>query len=223
MDKEDIELIVFDMDGTLVDSSPGILNGHKFTNVQMGRPEPTDKDLEGIIGGPLLDTYINKFNFAETEARKAVEIYRKRYAEKGLFEAHLYDGMKNTLQELKQQGFKLAVATLKAEIFAKQMLENMGVADLFDVIHGVDLNDSITKSGLVNLCLKELNVNKENAILVGDSVHDFLGAKESGVGFVAALYGFGFNENNSEMFPYKIQNPEELVELLKGKKRNLNG
>ena len=200
MNKENVKLIIFDMDGTLADTSPGILNCHKHANVMMGRPEPSDSELDGIIGGPLLKTYTDKFKFSEEDARKAVEIYRARYAQIGVLEADLYNGMKETLENLKKDGFKLAVATLKAEQFAKLMLKNMGVADLFDVIHGVDMKDSLTKSGLVNLCLKELNVNAENAILVGDSIHDLLGAKESGVGFVAAMYGFGFKtEQEKEM------------------------
>ena len=132
----------------------------------------------------------------------------------GIFEADLYEGMKETLEVLKKDGFKLAVATLKAEKFAKQMLQNMGVADLFDVIHGVDMNDSITKSGLVNLCLRELNVNAENAVLVGDSIHDYLGAKESGVDFIPVMYGFGFKtEKEQETIAQykKITSPCELI------------
>jgi phosphoglycolate phosphatase len=153
MNKNNVKLVIFDMDGTLADTSLGILNCHKYANVSMGRIEPTDEDLAGIIGGPLLKTYIERFKFSEDDAKKAVENYRARYAEKGVFEAELYEGMAETLKELKQKGYKLAVATLKAEVFAKQMLQNMGVADLFDVIHGVDMKDSITKSGLINLCL----------------------------------------------------------------------
>ena len=196
MNKNNIKLVIFDMDGTLADTSPGILNCHKYANVSMGRIEPTDEDLAGIIGGPLLKTYIERFKFSEDDAKKAVENYRARYAKKGVFEA---------------------VATLKAEVFAKQMLQNMGVADLFDVIHGVDMKDSITKSGLINLCLNELNVEKENTVLVGDSIHDFLGARESNVGFVAAMYGFGFKtEEEKEMIKncLSIQTSKGLIDVL---------
>lgn len=215
MENKKYKLVLFDMDGTLADTSPGILNCHKFANVKMGRPEPTNEDLEGIIGGPLLKTYISRFAFSETDAKKAVEIYRNRYAEQGIFEANLYDGIAETLSELKNKGYLLAVATLKAEIFAKQMLERMNVAHLFDVIHGVDLNDKITKSGLIDLCLTELNILPENAVLVGDSIHDYEGAQQSNIDFIGVLYGFGFKSNdeidNNHTY---INSPKELLNVL---------
>ena len=77
-------LIIFDLDGTLANTSKGILHYHKFTNTTMGRKTPTKKELDGIIGGPLLKTYIERFKFSEDDAKKAVEIYRLEYAKTGI-------------------------------------------------------------------------------------------------------------------------------------------
>ena len=187
------KLIIFDMDGTLADTSEGIVSGHKYANVMMGRPEPTDEQLSGIIGGPLTYTYTKRFGYSEEDAKKAIAIYRERYATHGIYEAKLYDGMKETLAELKARGYMLAVATLKAESFAKTMLTNMEAAEYFDVIYGVDDNYTRTKSDLILLACNYCNTATGDAILVGDSIHDENGARDAGVDFLACTYGFGFS------------------------------
>ena len=206
------KLAVFDMDGTLADTSEGILNCHRYAHKMMGRPEPTDEELDGVIGGPLLDSYRTRFGFSEEDAKQAVKIYRERYAEQGIYEAKLYDGMKETLQQLKASGMKLAVATLKAERFAKIMLENMGVADLFDVIYGVDENDKRTKAELIQMCMNTLQIEKAETVMIGDSIHDLNGAKECDVDFIGVTYGFGFDDvDNGNGF---YGSPKELEKII---------
>lgn len=211
------KLIVFDFDGTLADTSPGIINSHKYANVKMGKNEPDNDFLFGLIGGPLLETYEKKFNFPKENAIEAVRIYRERYAVEGIKEVELYDGMANTLKELKQRGYIVAVATLKAEKFAAPMLKSLDIAQYFDVIHGVDDQDTRTKASLIELCMSELNVSKEDTILVGDSSHDAIGAQTANVGFIAATYGFGFKSvSDAEKFnPISIiDSPNKLLEIL---------
>ena len=209
------KLIIFDLDGTLADTSIGILNCHRHANSEMGKPV-TDDQLEGVIGGPLLRSYKEHFGYSDDDAVKAVSIYRKRYADIGFKEALLYEGMKQTLSQLKSRGYKLAVATLKAERFAIPMLEMLGIAQYFDIIHGVDDNDTRTKSSLIDMCIAELSETKDSSILVGDSYHDALGANESKVAFVAALYGFGFKtKDDVDKYPCvaTITKPIELLDF----------
>lgn len=210
------KLVIFDMDGTLADTSAGILQCHKYANVQMGRPEPTDKELEGIIGGPLLKTYLTRFAFSEADAAEAVRIYRDHYATHGITNISEYEGMKETLIALKSNGYKLAVATLKAERFAKVILEKLAVSEYFDVVHGVDENDKRTKSDLVNLCIKETGVSKQESVLVGDSENDEFGAKESGIDFVAVSYGFGYTRDDVKPVDAValIHSPKELISVV---------
>lgn len=184
--------VIFDMDGTLADTSPGIYNSHKHTLVKMGRTEPTLESLQGIIGGPLLKTYETRFQFRSEEARNAVNIYRTRYATEGIYEAKLYTGIEQLLIYLKEKGYKIGVATLKAEKFAKIMLENMGVSTYFNSIKGVDDKDTLTKSQLLQLCADEMNVEIAKCVLIGDSKYDALGAKEKGMDFIGVTYGFDF-------------------------------
>jgi len=217
MENKKYKLIIFDFDGTLADTSEGILNCHKHALVSMGRPMPTNEELAGIIGGQLLKTYIERFKFSEEDAIKAVKIYRDRYAEKGIYEFNFYEGMKETLQSLKAKGYKTAIATLKAERFAKIMVENKGFSDLFDLIHGVDEKDTLTKTDLLDMCISELNVDKSEAILVGDSINDAVGAQKSKIDFLAVTYGFGFKtaEDLKDINPkFIVSQPLEIVKNL---------
>lgn len=217
MKMKKFKLVIFDLDGTLADTSRGIINCHKHANAMMGSKIEDEKMLASVIGGPLLNTYRTKFGYSEEDARRAVDIYRERYATEGFKEASLYPEMKTALEALKTKGYKLAVATLKAERFAIPMLNELGVGDLFDVIHGVDDKDTHTKSSLINLCIKELNCTREDTVLVGDSIHDARGAMESGIDFIGATYGFGFKsdgELDSVSSYATISSPIELTQIL---------
>ncbi|MGN0686899.1 MAG: HAD family hydrolase [Oscillospiraceae bacterium] len=212
-----IRLFIFDLDGTIADTSSGIYECHRLANLKMRGKAPTDEELRGVIGGPLLKTYIERFGFTEQDARQAVRIYREYYADKGTDGAVLYDGMAETLCELKKRGYLTAVATLKAEGLAKSILNRLGVDEYFDVIHGMDENDSLTKCDLIGICCRELKCTASQSILVGDSEHDAKGAAQAGVGFIGCTYGFGFT-GAAEIAAFEpstvINNPNELISFL---------
>ncbi|QAT41923.1 HAD hydrolase-like protein [Aminipila luticellarii] len=210
-----IRLAVFDMDGTLADTSPGILNSHRFAHAMMGRKEPTADDLNGVIGGPLLGTYQSQFRFPEKEARRAVEFYRHHYAEKGIYEAELYPGIKELLIKLKQDGLFLGVATLKSENFAKLMLQNMEIYSYFDIVCGMDEADTRTKSGLIRTCMDTMEVSVNETVLIGDSIHDLNGSEECGVSFIGVTYGFGFTGSETSTNMIFCKNPCEILNAIK--------
>lgn len=186
------KLVIFDMDGTLADTSPGILNSHRHAHIAMGQSVPTTEVLSTVIGGPLLQTYIDRFGFSEDDARTAVDEYRRYYSKNGIREASLYPGMKETLYQLSSSGVKVALATLKAENFAKIMLDDMGVLPFFDVIYGMDNQDTRTKAQLIEMCLETTGISREESLMVGDSIHDLQGAQSCCVPFLGVSYGFGF-------------------------------
>lgn len=211
--QQDMKLVIFDFDGTIADTSGGILDSHRFALNAMGREIPTEEELRGVIGGNLLKTYIECFSFAEPDAREAVRIYRERYAEVGIYTAVLYPGFADLVKELKNKGYKIGVATLKAESFAKIMLKELGISNYFDEVCGMDPNDGLDKAGLILKCCDLCGCEKKEAILVGDSNNDYIGSKQSGVDFIGVTYGFGFKPD--EMYDFKtVDNCSELLNLL---------
>lgn len=208
------KLVIFDFDGTIADTSLGIVDSHKFALKAMHREIPDDNSLRSIIGGALLDTYMTVFGFSEKDAREAVEIYRKRYAENGIHMARLYPGFFEMVKELKSLGCKLGVATLKAEKFANIMLRELGIRDLFDTVHGIDDNDTLNKAELIRLCIADCEIDSKYAIVVGDSMNDYEGARQAGVGFLGVTYGFGFKNGTDYAFNM-IQDTKCLVGTIK--------
>lgn len=208
-----MKLVIFDFDGTIADTSPGILDSHQYALKSMGRSVPSEQELRKVIGGNLLKIYIEKFGFYEEQAREAVCIYRERYAEVGIHKATLYTGFKEMLVELKRKGYKIGIATLKAESFAKLMVQEMGIAEYFNEICGMDPNDGLDKADLVLKCCELCGCRKEESVLVGDSNNDWLGSQKAGVNFIGVTYGFGFKEEEKYEFT-TINNPMELINLL---------
>ena len=208
------KLIIFDFDGTIADTSLGIIDSHKYALVAMGKSIPQDEMLRKVIGGNLLKTYIETFGFQEDDARKAVGIYRKRYAENGIHKATVYSGFEELLKELKSCGYKIGVATLKAEKFAKVMLKELNIDRYFDIVSGMDENDTLDKAGLLLRCCECCNIDVDDAVLIGDSINDLNGANQAGVNFIGVTYGFGFKPDEKYEF-ISIDYPKQLLAILK--------
>lgn len=187
--------IIFDMDGTLVNTYEGIFNSYQYAITKMGLDFGGDEFVKKVIGTPLKKVFLEEIGLSEEAATEAVKIYRTYYQEKGKKEACLYNGMAEVLKALKERGCKICIATLKKEQFAKEIVEDMGIAEFFDVVYGIDEKDSYTKANLILKCIEYVKGEKKDSILIGDSEYDFLGAKEVGIDFMAVTYGFGFKEN----------------------------
>lgn len=186
------ELIIFDLDGTLADTSPGILNSIRYAQKMMDLPPITLEQMYSHVGPPMEESYHRNFGLTGEPLRKAIA-YHKEYAMKqGYKEIKLYDGIEELLLALKNSGYKTAVATLKAHITALKIFESLNMTDKFDVIKGVDSENPMTKAQLLQYCIEILNIPKERALLIGDSIYDAKGAQEAGINFLGVTYGFGF-------------------------------
>lgn len=201
------KLVVFDFDGTIADTSPGIIDSHIYALKAMGRETPDKSVLLKVIGGQLIKIYIENFGFEEKLARKAVKIYRDRYAEKGIHMATLYPGFKELLIFLKSKGYRIGVATLKAEKFAKEMLNELEIAEYFDIVCGMDDNDQLTKADLIKKCSRICSVSTSEMVLIGDSINDWRGATAAEVKFIGVTYGFGFKQGH--LYDFDIANTVE--------------
>ena len=198
---KDYTAIIFDLDGTLLDTSEGIYNAVRSTEKIMHFTPVDDTTLPEYVGPPSLFSYKKHYDIDDDTAQKAVVHHRKYQSEQGVKEARPYDGMPDLLAMLRESGHKLGVATLKRQDITEATLAAAGMLDCFDSIRGIDMAESLTKSDIINLVLEDLSVEPENAVLIGDSAYDAIGARQSGVDFIGVEYGFGF-KNLQEIEAY---------------------
>lgn len=187
------DMIIFDKDGTLVNTSRGIYAANRLTLEAMGYPIPEQKILEGIMGPPLEYCFGEICGVPHDEVPQAVHIYVESYKEKGRHMLDDYPGMIDTLKQLKSHGYRIGVATLKEEIFVKSILDESGLLPYIDTFYGSTHGDgslSLSKSELIKKCLADFGVQPKRALMVGDSRYDGLGAMEAGVDFLGVSYGF---------------------------------
>ncbi len=207
--------VLFDMDGTLVDSYEGIFNAYQYSFQRMGVSFPGDSFVRTAVGAPLLQVFERMCGMASSDARQAVQYYRDYYSRRGKSQVRLYDGISDMLQRLKEAGCFLGVATLKRESFAREILSETGVLPFFDVVCGMDTDDQLTKADLISRGVIEASSTPEQTILVGDSAFDQAGAQRAGVHFLAVTYGFGFQkEEGREKSERYADSPTEVAQKL---------
>ncbi len=191
------KLIIFDFDGTIVDSSPGIYNTANWSVKQLGLKEETNTNqLRKFIGPPLKDCFKYTYNLDDKYIDEACDIYRKRYFEKGQYDVKVFDGIEDVLLSLKEKGYILAIATMKYREIVFSMLKYLNLAKYFDYIDGTNIEGTKYKAEILNEIILHFNIDKKNSILIGDTYHDESAAIESEIDFLAVSYGFGFNEKS---------------------------
>ena len=212
------KLVIFDMDGTLADTSEGILNSIRYTQKKMKLPELTHEQMLSYVGPPMEESYARNFGLSGELLKKAVQ-YHKEYAmQKGYRELRVYDGIVDLLNALHRNGIHTAVATLKAQTTADKIAEEY-FPGLFDLIVGTSLNNPMTKAEILLECVCRLQVKKENAVLIGDSIYDADGAAAAGIDFIAVTYGFGFrsDEKISAEHIAVVDKPDEILSVKRRK------
>ena len=185
-------IVIFDLDGTVWDSEPGILACMAHALDGVGHDITTAGDLRSHIGPPLA-TMLANLGVPEPQLDEAFRLYRERYLSAGVFEASLYDGVIELLAELEDGGHTLATATSKGSDPTMTMLEHFGLTDRFAVIGAASMDDSCsTKAQVLGRTLAELGQPDPGAcVLVGDRDLDVLGAAGHGVDCIGAAWGFG--------------------------------
>lgn len=206
--------ILFDLDGTLTDPKIGITRCIRHALTELGH-EPPDRDaLEWCIGPPLRHSFGTLLDSTDNDLlEQAVRLYRQRFAEVGLFENHVYDGIPEALAELRRQGYRLFLATSKPRIFAEQILDHFALTGFFDTAHGSELDGSLTdKPSLVRHILATEGLHPDQTMIIGDRKYDILGGKANGIRTGAVTYGYGTREElETERPDLLFDSPEQLV------------
>ena len=210
------DAILFDVDGTLIDSAPGILNTLEMVFRDMG-VDLTNVNLRRYIGPPLRKSFAEHFS-DPAKIEEATERYRMIYHEKGSHEGGVYPGMPEMLRRLKDAGFTLCTATCKPTEVVTPILEEQGIAGYFAFIGGASMDESRdTKTDVIRHVLRQPALQGKRVLMVGDRSDDLQGAANCGLDAVGVLYGYGSREELEPFHPkLLVESCKELTDELLG-------
>lgn len=191
-----MEYIFMDLDGTLTNPRLGITKSVQYALAANHIHEPDLDKLCCYIGPPLRASFKEYHGLDDEEAGLAVSKYREYFTDSGIFENEVYDGMERLLARLGKAGKKLIVATSKPEYFARKILEHFALAGYFTDICGAALDESRTaKEEVIRYAMDKNGIQDlTSVVMVGDRLHDVVGAKAAGIASIGVLYGFGSRE-----------------------------
>lgn len=184
------DLILFDLDGTLTDPKEGITKCVQYALEACGIVENDLDKLTSFIGPPLVDGFMNFYGFDREKALFAVEKYRERFRDIGIFENNVYDGVAEMLKTLKQAGKKIALATSKPHIFADRILEHFNLVQYFDVTVGAELDGTRNEKDAVIQAVLSQFPDTENIVMVGDRSYDVVGAHTCKIPCIGVQFGY---------------------------------
>lgn len=185
--------LLFDLDGTLADSRPGIISSIRQSLEAAGLPVPAAEELHWCIGPPILHSFEKLMGLDSPHLfTPTVEDYRKRYREVGIFDCTIYPEIPETLAALKAAGYTLHVATSKALVFAETVIDHFGLRGYFTSVNGSELDGTrADKAELIAYILETQGIPKERVFMIGDREHDMIGAVKNGIPGIGALWGYG--------------------------------
>ena len=210
--------ILWDLDGTIINSSPGVFESFNHTFRTVGMPELTPEQMKPFMGPPLRVTFGQILKLSHEETEEALAVYRDFYLKQGgALNCHLYPGVIETIQKSQAAGITNSLATSKAERGTKLVGEHFDFLKYFDVL-GTAANDESrnTKADVITYAfeeLKKINADLSKVILVGDRIHDIEGAREHGIEVCLVKWGFGNEEEWAEA-DYLVSDTSELQEAL---------
>jgi len=213
--------LLFDLDGTLTDSAPGITRCLAHAFARLGIAAPADAELRGCIGPPL-DHSFRRLLATEDDALilRAIYAYRERFETTGMYENRVYDGIPQALAQLRASGERLLVVTAKPERFAREIVRHFALADFFDGVYGPSedgvLND---KAELIAHVLRAERLAPERTTMIGDRAQDVRGARTNGARAIGALWGYGSRDELADAGAHALAaDPGALAELLPGRR-----
>lgn len=215
----DFKYILFDLDGTITNSAPGITNSVKYALNKLNKQVPPYDTLLKFIGPPLIEGFCEITDLDPETAATAVKYYREYYPEKGIFECTVYDGITKLLSCLVADGKQLILATSKPEVYAKKITAHFGLDAYFGFIFGAAMDKTrSTKEQVIEYALKSAGITDiSKAVMIGDRMHDITGAKKNGIKSIGVLYGFGSKEElTNASADYIAAAPKEIKTLLTG-------
>ncbi|MFC4322904.1 HAD family hydrolase [Litchfieldia salsa] len=200
------KIVLFDLDGTLTDPKEGITKSIQYALEKMGIEELDLEKLTRYIGPPLQETFSRGYKMDDDEVKKAIDFYRERFKEIGMFENKLYHNIPQLLNSLAKD-YTLVVATSKPTVFSETILNHFNLDHYFDLIVGSNLDGTrSSKTEIIQYILDKYDKHPlGDFIMIGDRKHDLIGAKNTGIDSIGVTYGYGSVEE------LKSSNPNYLV------------
>lgn len=210
-----IKNVIFDLDGTLLDTSEGIIESVKYTIGILGLKELSEETLLSFVGPPIQMSFQKNYGMDAGSSQEAAEIFRDYYCNKALFKAVPYDGIYEVCERFMKKEIIMAVATYKREDYALNLLNHFGFRKYCKSMHGADNNNKLKKEDVIDLCMREINASLNNTVMVGDTLHDQKGALNVGIPFVAVTYGFGVRSELVNCNPLIVaETPKDIIRIL---------
>jgi phosphoglycolate phosphatase len=209
--------VVFDLDGTLSDPKPGITRCIQYALSELGYKLPNADELNWCIGPPLQDSFSQLLNTVDQNIiAQALKLYRSRYSTIGLFENSLYPEIPEILQAIRCSGYKTFVATSKPQIYARRIIDHFALSSLFDGVYGSELDGNLSKkSDLLKHILLTEGLSPSAVVMVGDRLHDIIGAKYHNISSIGVTYGYGTEQELKAQGADRIaHHPEDIPKLL---------
>ena len=215
------DVILFDLDGTLTDSSQGIINSIVYALKKYDIAVEDTAELNNFLGPPLHESFRNFYGFDEKKAMEATCFYREYFRTKGIFENQVYSGIPTMLKQLSDEGKRLVLATSKPQEFTNRIMEHFDLAKYFEFIAGSNMDGTRSKKAdVIEYALMECRItDKSKAVMVGDRKQDIIGAKAVGIDSIGVEYGYGaYEELNNADATYIVKTVSELEDLLRSVK-----
>lgn len=200
MKKSKYKYIIFDLDGTITDSADGVQRCFNYGLSKLGKAVPDHTKLR-VVGPPLKESYMQKFGMTEKEADTALACYRELYREHGMLEwDKLFDGIDSLIKDLYDAGYIILLGSSKPTEFCVKILDYFGLSKYFTRMDAASFDSSrATKEAVLENAIKMAEItDKSEAVLVGDTKFDLMGAEYVGIDAVAVEYGYGTYEELRE-------------------------
>ena len=207
------DCVIFDMDGTIMDTSDGVMRSVRYALRQMGRPDDDLERIRKFIGPPLYEAFSEYYGMSDEDATEAVRQYRVRYADIGVLEYTPYEGMLELIADIKSAGMKVGIATGKPEKFTRVILQHSGLEKHVDMLITPNLGDKKQdKPEMVRAIMEKLGAK---AVMIGDRCFDMEGAVANGIDCIGVTQGFGSYEELKESgATYVVEGAEGIRDIL---------
>lgn len=189
------QYVIFDFDGTIADTSRGVYDSIIYALQSYGYEVPNEDVLASFLGPPLHASFMRATGCDDKTAEKLTAKYRELYTDNAMYRVRLFDGIKDMLVSLKENGIKMAIASSKPQHFFDKLLKHLEITEFFDAVCGASFDDKEnTKEAIIDRALTLLKADKNKTLMVGDRCFDVDGAKQNGLKSLGVVFGYDYTE-----------------------------